>query len=114
MADSKLTPKLSNLLAWCQRNPGRRRQDALPGGLVIRVYLDHQGLRHVLLLRQAPGPTGKGPSDQECRTVLAHWPEPVPAGVQWTAFSREPWKCCVAVWRQAEQLQMDMGHGQQS
>jgi hypothetical protein len=103
---SKLTPKLSVILDWCQRNPTRRRREPLAGGLVIAAYLDHTGLVHLLLSRKGD----KGPSNQECRTVLAHWPEAVPAGIQWTAFARGQFQCCVAIWRPAlaaEQLPLE-------
>ena len=93
---SKLTPRLAPLLEWAQRNPERRRQfEPLAGGLLVKVRIDHTEMRHVLLARVG----AKGPSDQECRTVLAHWPEPVPAGVAWTAFQRGEYQCCVAIWR---------------
>jgi len=67
----------------------------LANGLLIKLYIDHSGLVHVLLAREG----AKGPSAQECKTVLAHWPEAVPANVGWTAFARAPYECCVAVFR---------------
>jgi len=94
--DSKLSRVCALLLEWAIRNPTRRRAfEPLAGGLLVKLYLDHSGLCHVLLARKGD----KGPSGLECRTVVAHWPEPVPAGVGWTAFERAPYQCSVAVWR---------------
>lgn len=99
--ESRLTPKLAHLLEWCRRNPTRRRKELLAGGLVIAAYIDHTGMWHLLVSRKGAA----GPSEQECKTVLAHWPEPVPAGVEWTEFARGAYQCRVAIWRPREPIQ---------
>lgn len=103
MTDSKLTPKLALLLEWATRNPTQKRAtfEPLPGGLLIKVYVDHTGLRHLLLARRGD----VGPSDQECQTVIAHWPEKLAAPVEWSKFDRLPYHCRAAMFRPKPPIQ---------
>jgi hypothetical protein len=105
MSDSKLTPPIAKLLAWCFDHPTRRRKHAFAGGLSITVYIDLADRRHVMLARRGD----VGPSAQEAKTVLAHWPEPVPAGIEWTPAKVKRFAILVAIWKapvQPEQLEL--------
>jgi len=99
--DSKLTPKISRLLAWCFDHVTRKRKEPLPGGLSITVYVDLAGRRHVCLARKGES----GPSLQEAKTVLAHWPEPVPADVHWTPGKLKNFSILISIWNAPEQVE---------
>ncbi|MCC6192237.1 MAG: hypothetical protein IT318_24665 [Anaerolineales bacterium] len=74
-----LKEQLTDQLAWCRRHVEQRQRIELKGGLRITVYIDGAGAAHVMLARDG----AKGPSDDEARTVLAHWPEPIAGPVTW-------------------------------
>lgn len=74
-----LKAQLTTRLAWARRHPDKRTRLDLANGLGITLYVDGLGDTHVLLTR----PGRIGPSAQEAKTVLAHWPEPA-AGAEWT------------------------------
>lgn len=95
-SDSKLTAAISRLLTWCllNRGPDHKRKHEFGHGLSITLYVDGGYRRHVLLARK--GTTG--PSAQEARTVLAHWPERVPAAVEWIPSQKAQFACLIAIW----------------
>lgn len=111
---SELTANIAKLVTWCDAHRGTAHKRKWEGkqGLSITLYIDDAGRRHVLLARiGAPGP-----SLQEARTVLAHWPEPVPANVEWTGpVAKGRFRVLLALWKvpaQAEQLKLETSRGQ--
>lgn len=109
MPASKLSYKLAHQLAWCLEHAGKRRQESYPGGLIIILYVDLAGRRHVCLARKG----ATGPSDQEARTVVAHWPEPAPAGVTWSTAELRGLKVMLSLWAVPEsvkQLELSNDH----
>lgn len=102
--DSKLTPRIARVLAWCFEHPTRKRKEPLPGGLSITVYVDLAERRHVCLARHGD----VGPSLQEAKTVLAHWPEPVPGDVHWSPAKLGRFSVLVSIWK-APAVQLALG-----
>lgn len=92
------------MLRFCDAHPGQERRQTwrLTSGLTIVLYVDADGARHVLLSRENQA----GPSDQEAKTVLEHWPEAVDAAVRWARPARKGKVICMtAVWpKPARQL----------
>lgn len=96
MTESELAKAIARLLDYCQRNPMRKRKWEGRSGLSITLYIDQADRRHVLLARIGQ----VGPSLQEARTVLAYWPEPVPAGIEWTQPTQKGRFCVlIAIWK---------------
>lgn len=74
-----LKEQLAKQMAWCRHHVNQRQRIELQHGLRITAYVDAAGAAHVMLARDGD----KGPSDQEARTVIAHWPEPIAGAVTW-------------------------------
>lgn len=108
MSDSRLTAGIRQILTWCFDHPGKRRKYATPGGMTVILYIDLAGRRHVCLSRRGD----VGPSLQEAKTVLAHWPEPAPAPaeVMWTPAKLGKFSVLVSIWKvpaAPQQLQLE-------
>lgn len=104
--DSKLTVAIRQLLVWCFDHVGAKRRYDLQGGLTLIVYIDVHNRRHVFLSRRGD----VGPSEQEAKTVLAHWPEPAPAAIEWNVDQAGRFSYRWAVWDlPAAPVQLELG-----
>lgn len=91
---SQLTPAINFLLRESRRTKLRQRR-TLFRGLEIQIEQEADGQIFLALIR-----TGVYPSDHEWKTVLDHWPEPLPTprpepmrrkeGLRYILFARWP------------------------
>jgi len=94
---------LTSLLDSAEAQPLSKFKAVLGHGLTIKLYLTRSHTLHLLLVRE-----GISPSAAEWKTVLDHWPRPLPPEMPkprplktWRAYG------LAATWAQPKQLTLE-------
>jgi len=102
---SRLNRILRSLLDSAEAQPLANFKAVLGHGLTVKLYLTRSHTLHLLLVRQ-----GIYPSAAEWKTVLDHWPHPLPPNLpKPTPFKHKTAYCLTANWVQPEQLPLIEG-----